>query len=125
MTEEEYSGLRKEIRQLRDDQRRLREEQQRSSNVREVQASTHSKPGNGSGPGQHDTPEPQQSTWITANFRETQLKFMRPGQAVTIHVDTFARDFRGHVESMLGASGADPQHTLRPGMSVEPEVGIK
>jgi membrane fusion protein (multidrug efflux system) len=45
--------------------------------------------------------------WVTANFKETQLKNLRPGQAVTISVDTYGgRDYRGHVESIAAASGA-------------------
>jgi membrane fusion protein, multidrug efflux system len=48
-----------------------------------------------------------ESIWITANFKETQLKNVRPGQAVTISVDTYGgREYRGHVESIAGASGA-------------------
>jgi membrane fusion protein (multidrug efflux system) len=43
--------------------------------------------------------------WVTANFKETQLARMHRGQKVTIHVDTFGRDYRGHVENMPGASG--------------------
>jgi membrane fusion protein (multidrug efflux system) len=44
--------------------------------------------------------------WVTANFKETQLKHMQVGQAVTIHVDTSGRDYKGHVQSIAGASGA-------------------
>jgi len=44
--------------------------------------------------------------WVTANFKETQLKYMRVGQAVTIHVDTNGKDYKGHVQSIAGASGA-------------------
>jgi membrane fusion protein, multidrug efflux system len=44
--------------------------------------------------------------WVTANYKETQLKNMRPGQYATIHVDTYDRDFRGHVDSFGGATGA-------------------
>ena len=94
--------------------------------------------------------------WITANFKETQLKKMSPGQAVDVHVDTFDTKLHGYVESMPGATGSvmsllppenatgnfvkvvqrlpvrirlnageDPQHRLRPGMSVEPKVWLK
>lgn len=41
--------------------------------------------------------------WVTANFKETQLAKMRRSQKVTIHVDTFGRDYRGYVENMPGA----------------------
>ncbi len=94
--------------------------------------------------------------WVTANFKETQLRTMRPGQPVDIHVDAFARKYQGYVESMPGSTGSitsllppenatgnyvkvvqrlpvrirlkqgeDPDHMLRPGMSVEPKVWLK
>jgi membrane fusion protein (multidrug efflux system) len=95
---------------------------------------------------------PINDLYVTANFKETQLKNMRPGQAATIHVDAYDRDYRGHVLNIAGATGErfsllppenasgnyvkviqrvpvrivfDPgQNTkiLRPGMSVEPTV---
>ena len=43
--------------------------------------------------------------WVTANFRETQLRRMRPGQAVTVHVDAFDKDYKGRVESIGAATG--------------------
>jgi membrane fusion protein (multidrug efflux system) len=43
--------------------------------------------------------------WVTSNFKETQLARMHHGERVTIHVDTFGRDYRGYVEHMPGASG--------------------
>jgi membrane fusion protein (multidrug efflux system) len=94
--------------------------------------------------------------WVTANFKETQLKNMRVGQKVTIHVDAYGRDYSGTVESISGATGArfsllppenatgnyvkvvqrvpvrirfdkgqDPNHVLRPGLSVVPTVYVK
>jgi membrane fusion protein, multidrug efflux system len=95
--------------------------------------------------------------WITANFKETQLKDVRPGQRATISVDAYGgRRFTGKVESIAGATGArfsllppenatgnfvkvvqripvkivldpgqDPEHRLRPGMSVVPTVYTK
>ena len=99
---------------------------------------------------------PVDDIWVTADFKETQLKYMRPGQSVNIHVDTFGRDYRGTVENLPGAAGTlfsllppenasgnfvkvvqrlpvrirfdpdqDPQHLLRPGMSVEPKVKVQ
>ena len=99
---------------------------------------------------------PLDDIWVTADFKETQVKYMRPGQAVKIHVDTFGRDYQGTVENLPGAAGTlfsllppenasgnfvkvvqrlpvrirfnrdqDPQHLLRPGMSVEPEVKVR
>ena len=116
-------------------------------------------------PGQNVSPGAQlmtivpldtQNIWVTANFKETQLKYMRPGQPVKIFVDTYGRTYDGHVLNIAGASGArysllppenatgnyvkvvqripvkilfekgqDPQHLLRPGMSVEPKVKVK
>jgi membrane fusion protein (multidrug efflux system) len=45
--------------------------------------------------------------WVTANFKETQLAGIRPGEPVEIHVDAFpGRSFRGHVASIQAGSGA-------------------
>jgi membrane fusion protein (multidrug efflux system) len=44
--------------------------------------------------------------WVTANFKETQLRHMQVGQPVTIRVDTTGQDYKGHVQSIAGASGA-------------------
>ena len=55
---------------------------------------------------------PVDDIWITANFKETQLKRMRPGQSVAIRVDTFGRDYKGRVESLPGAAG--PLFSLFP-----------
>jgi membrane fusion protein (multidrug efflux system) len=44
--------------------------------------------------------------WVTANFKETQLKRMHPGQPVSVSVDALDRKFDGLVESMPGATGA-------------------
>jgi len=99
---------------------------------------------------------PLDDIWVTADFKETQLKYMRAGQKVTVHVDTFGRDYEGTVENLPGAAGTlfsllppenasgnfvkvvqrlpvrvrlnpdqDPQHQLRPGMSVEPTVRVR
>lgn len=99
---------------------------------------------------------PIDDVWITANFKETQLRRMRPGEPVTVHVDSFGRDYRGTIEDLAGASGPlfslfppenasgnyvkivqrfpvrihidagqDPQHQLRPGMSVEAKVRVR
>jgi len=114
-------------------------------------------PGNRIQPGQTLlTVVPIDDIWITANFKETQLRRMHPGEVVTVHVDSFSRDYRGTVENMAGASGPlfslfppenasgnyvkivqrfpirihidpdqDPQHQLRPGMSVEAKVRVR
>ena len=44
--------------------------------------------------------------WVTANFKETQLKKMRPGQEAKIRVDALGRDLEGKIESIGGASGS-------------------
>jgi membrane fusion protein (multidrug efflux system) len=44
--------------------------------------------------------------WVTANFKETQLRRMGPGLRVEIKVDAFGQTFGGYVESMPGASGS-------------------
>ena len=44
--------------------------------------------------------------WITANFKETQLRNMKVGQHVTIEVDANGRKYEGKVDSVAGASGA-------------------
>jgi membrane fusion protein (multidrug efflux system) len=100
---------------------------------------------------------PLDRIWITANFKETQLEEMRPGQRVKIEVDAYGgREFSGKVESLAAATGSrfsllppdnatgnyvkvvqrvpvrilldegqDPEHLLRPGMSVVPTVYIR
>jgi len=49
---------------------------------------------------------PLDDIWVTANFKENQLRNMHPGQPVTVSVDANGRDYRGHVDSIAGASGA-------------------
>src|SRR5579884_188631 len=49
---------------------------------------------------------PLDDVWITANFKETQLRRMKPGQPVTIKVDAYDREYKGHVLRFAGASGA-------------------
>jgi len=44
--------------------------------------------------------------WVTANFKESQLRLMRPGQRATISVDAYGKKYNGHVQSIAGASGA-------------------
>jgi membrane fusion protein, multidrug efflux system len=96
--------------------------------------------------------------WVTANFKETQLKHMSAEQPVTIHVDATGKDYDGKVKQIGGATGSvlslfppenatgnyvkvvqrvpvridfddlnkeDPNHALRPGLSVEPKVRVK
>ena len=66
-------------------------------------------PGQNVSPGQQlmtIVPLDSQNIWVTANFKETQLKHMRPGQPVKISVDTYERTYDGHVLSIAGASGA-------------------
>jgi membrane fusion protein (multidrug efflux system) len=94
--------------------------------------------------------------WVTANFKETQLKRVQPGQRVKVEVDGVDRVFDAHVDSIAAATGAkfsllppenatgnyvkvvqripvkivleagqDPDHRLRPGMSVAPTIYTK
>jgi membrane fusion protein, multidrug efflux system len=55
---------------------------------------------------------PLDEVWITANFKETQLKHMRPGQKVKIDCDSNGRSYNGHVDSVAGATG--PLFSLLP-----------
>lgn len=116
-------------------------------------------PGQNVSPGQQlmtIVPLDSENIWVTADFKETQLTYMRPGQPVRISVDTYGRAYDGHVLNIGGATGArysllppenatgnyvkvvqripvkiafekgqDPQHLLRPGMSVEPKVKVR
>jgi len=100
--------------------------------------------------------DPEQ-VWVTANFKETQLRDMRVGQRVTVEVDALGgKSFQGRIQSIAAATGArfsllppenatgnyvkvvqrvpvkivldpgqDPEHRLRPGMSVVPVVYLK
>ena len=93
--------------------------------------------------------------WVTANFKETQLDFMRPGQPVDIAIDAYpGRRFAGHVNSVQSGSGTAfsllpaenatgnyvkivqrvpvkitfdmiPDVLLGPGMSVVPTVKVR
>ena len=93
--------------------------------------------------------------WVTANFKETQLLSVRPGDPVDIHIDTYPhRTFKGHVDSIQAGSGTafsllpaenatgnyvkivqrvpvkivfdePPDVLLGPGMSVVPTVRIQ
>ncbi len=72
-------------------------------------------PGQNVAPGQQlmtIVPLDSQNIWVTANFKETQLKYMRPGQHVEISVDTYDRTYDGHIDSIAGASGA--RYSLLP-----------
>jgi membrane fusion protein (multidrug efflux system) len=48
---------------------------------------------------------PLQDVWVTANFKETQLRNMHAGQKAEVRVDTYGRTFSGHVDSIAGATG--------------------
>lgn len=71
-------------------------------------------------PGQYVTPGQQLialvgsgELWVVANFKETQLENMRPGQPVTISVDAYpGKEFKGHVQSISAGTGAE--FTLLP-----------
>jgi membrane fusion protein (multidrug efflux system) len=92
--------------------------------------------------------------WVTANFKETQLTLMKPGQPASIEIDALGRTFRGHVDSLQAGSGTAfsllpaenatgnyvkvvqripvkiifdqrPDAELGPGMSVVPTVTVR
>ena len=47
-----------------------------------------------------------QDLWITANFKETQLKHMNAGQSVKIHIDSTGKNYSGRVTQIGGATGS-------------------
>lgn len=49
---------------------------------------------------------PLHGVWIRANFKETQLANVHPGQKAEVHVDMYNETFPGHVESIDGATGS-------------------
>jgi membrane fusion protein, multidrug efflux system len=50
---------------------------------------------------------PLEDVWVTANFKETQLRDMRPGQPAIVEVDAYGgREFKGHIESLAAATGS-------------------
>jgi membrane fusion protein, multidrug efflux system len=49
---------------------------------------------------------PHEDIWITANFKETQLAGMHPGQAATVSVDAYSRSYNAHIDSIASATGA-------------------
>jgi membrane fusion protein (multidrug efflux system) len=55
---------------------------------------------------------PLDEVWVTANFKETQLKHMQVGQKAEIHIDSSGRTLKGHVDSIAGATG--PLFSLLP-----------
>jgi membrane fusion protein (multidrug efflux system) len=55
---------------------------------------------------------PLDEVWVTANFKETQLKHMQVGQRAEINIDSSGRTFKGHVDSIAGATG--PLFSLLP-----------
>ncbi len=50
-------------------------------------------------------PLDEKNIWVTANFKETQLSKMKPGQSAEIEVDATGKSYKGHVDSIAGASG--------------------
>ncbi len=55
---------------------------------------------------------PLDEVWVTANYKDTQLKHMQVGQRAEIHIDSSGRTFKGHVDSIAGATG--PLFSLLP-----------
>jgi membrane fusion protein (multidrug efflux system) len=48
---------------------------------------------------------PLKDVWVTANFKETQLRAVRPGQKAEVTVDLTGQTYPGHVDSVAGATG--------------------
>ena len=72
-------------------------------------------PGQNLSPGQQlmtIVPLDSDNIWVTANFKETQLTYMQPGQPVKISVDTYGRSYDGHVLNIGGATGS--RYSLLP-----------
>jgi membrane fusion protein (multidrug efflux system) len=95
---------------------------------------------------------PIQDVWVAANFKETQLADVRPGQRADVHVDMYGRSFPGRVDSVAAATGSKlsllppenatgnfvkivqripvkivldqvpPEFALRPGMNVDATI---
>jgi membrane fusion protein (multidrug efflux system) len=103
---------------------------------------------------------PLDDVWITANFKETQLAHMRPGQPVEVKVDAYGRTWKAHITNLGAGAGSvfsllppenatgnyvkvvqrvpvridfdriagpdfNAEGLLKPGLSVEPEVGVR
>ncbi len=49
---------------------------------------------------------PLRDVWVVANFKETQLARVHPGQRASVRVDMYGKTFTGHVDSIAGATGA-------------------
>jgi membrane fusion protein (multidrug efflux system) len=49
---------------------------------------------------------PLDDVWVTANFKETQLAHMRPGQPVEIKVDAYGRTWKAHVTNLGAGAGS-------------------
>ena len=49
---------------------------------------------------------PVDEVWVTANFKETQLRKMHAGQPVIVHLDSYDRDYHGRIEDLGGATGS-------------------
>ncbi|MGH9541114.1 MAG: HlyD family secretion protein [Terriglobales bacterium] len=50
--------------------------------------------------------KPLEDRWVIADFKETQLRGMRPGQRATVHVDAYGTDLQAHVDSLGAATGS-------------------
>jgi membrane fusion protein (multidrug efflux system) len=44
--------------------------------------------------------------WVTANFKETQMRNLKPGQSAVLHVDALNEDFEGYIENIGAATGS-------------------
>jgi membrane fusion protein (multidrug efflux system) len=67
----------------------------------------HAEPGQTVQPGQPlFTIVPLSDVWVTANFKETQLAKVHPGQRAEVKVDMYGRKVEGRVDSIAGATGS-------------------
>jgi membrane fusion protein, multidrug efflux system len=73
---------------------------------------------------------PLEDIWVMANFKETQLAHMRPGQAVAIKIDAYGRKWQGHVSNLGGGTGSvfsllPPENATGNYVKVVQRVGVR
>ena len=73
---------------------------------------------------------PLNDVWVTANFKETQLANVHPGQRVEIRVDMYGKIVTGHVDSIAGATGSrlsllPPENATGNFVKVVPRLPVK
>jgi membrane fusion protein (multidrug efflux system) len=73
---------------------------------------------------------PLDKVFVTANFKETQMAKVRPGQRARVYVDTYAKSFDGVVDSIAGATGSEqallpPQNATGNFIKVVQRIPVK